>query len=269
MPSAKEIAKLLREKGGFELSLHGGGRQDLNDYKEPGSDAYVRAMKGLKGYRGLGCDMPMQKLVHTYSRELPNARGTAGFYKWPFVLVLYGNLRKLEEEEVKRPPIKRIVRRPWIAGFFGKTHEISEEQESEVRQYFRNMRLNEITDCNSENPAWFAMLPINNDVPDGGGRRGGLPLLTLVSEKGPIHSALDFIYGNPGQYYDLAREVVPRSEFPNANAHIIDKAEPTNEILFANASEMRETAERAGYLYNFEDYVRLYNSAASIRVRVK
>ena len=163
-------------------------------------------------------------------------------------VIQYGPLRVLTRKEIPKPPAEREEIAPGIRGLLGMRQKMIIEQKPEVKYNVNEVPIGSVLEDTSKvNPsdkAFSALFRIRADVRDSAGRGGAVPLLTVVSDHPTLAMILDFVCANPGSYYRLLREIVPRDRFPKVNAGILDKAIPGKRIIIVNSSNVKEGYEK-------------------------
>ncbi len=118
------------------------------------------------------------------------------------------------------------------------------------------------TECNE--PAHLLVLSVPGCFPDGSGRSGRQPQVTIFATEQLVSSIEQYLQDHPQKYSDFLRELFSAAEFPNVNKNMLSHLYEYTEIWFADSTSLSSVWKNNNHPREGEVY-----EYATKRVRVK
>ncbi|MBW2975010.1 methyltransferase domain-containing protein [Candidatus Woesearchaeota archaeon] len=253
----KRLIQRIKEEAGFEVYFHSSYSSRLNDWHDNKGDAtnYIRAVYNLrkpsKGAYSPYMDDIMEKM----------AGGVPG-YDTDFDVVVYGLLPKKTRIKKETGYTRTEWEKEKMEGKWGKLglkkkKPVFKKEYREEDAYIEPQPLSDLVKTGNDNKAYFVKLTIGAEVRDNSGnpRARWFPSLNIAADENLTKGIVDYLMKNPKDYLDFIKEIVPRSEFPNVNKHMIDKAKLHKSIVFLPSDRIDKTRETMGSNKKLEHWV--------------
>jgi hypothetical protein len=221
--TTKDIAEVITHDAAFEVYFHSGSRPDLNDFHDESGDDlnYIRAIHNIKDPRPSS-----SALINTR----PAMGGEVG-RDTKYNTLFFGTL-------LDTP----TVNSKWKSG----------REEMEIVHTAKKLR--QYVDTPSQEAAYFlsiALIAPPELLQEGGPsprKPRDYPALNIVGSRSQIYQTVQYLMNHPGKYKEFLSELLPRDQFPQVNAGILDHMLPVHELYFINTDTLdrKEVANRFG-----------------------
>ncbi len=116
--------------------------------------------------------------------------------------------------------------------------------------------ISDLVNVDTPGMPYFVRLTIRAEIRDAANRISpGYPSLTVLADKRLCEDILRYLELNPERYMDFIKQVLPSDKFPKVNKGIIEKAVPSDVIIFLDAGTIDKTQKTRGENYRLENWV--------------